>query len=74
MAKYYQFDSGLVLLYEKNNINKETNINIDFDCGARCDGKLPGLSHFVEHMFFSGTDKLSKPVNALALIKSKYLL
>ena len=60
MAKYYRFDSGLTLLYEKNKINKSTDIDISFDCGTRCDGKLPGLSHFCEHMFFTGTDKLSK--------------
>lgn len=60
MAKFYKFDSGLTLLYETNKINKSTDIDISFNCGARCDGALPGLSHFCEHMFFSGTDKLSK--------------
>ena len=60
MAKYYKFDSGLVLLYKCNNINKSTGINIAFDCGSRCDGELPGLSHFCEHMLLSGTDKLTK--------------
>ncbi len=60
MAKFYKFDSGLMLLYETNNINKSTSIEISFDCGARCDGKISGLSHFCEHMFFSGTNKLSK--------------
>ena len=60
MAKYYKFDSGLTLLYENNKINKSTSIDIIFDCGARCDDKLAGLSHFCEHMFFTGTDKLSK--------------
>lgn len=60
MAKFYQFDSGLILLYETNKINKATSIEISFDCGARCDGDLPGLSHFCEHMFFTGTNKLSK--------------
>jgi predicted Zn-dependent peptidase len=60
MAKYYKYDSGLTLLYENNKINKSTSIDISFDCGARCDGGLAGLSHFCEHMFFTGTDKLSK--------------
>ena len=60
MAKMYKFDSGLTLFYEKNNINIATSIEISFDCGANCDGKLPGLAHFCEHMFFTGTDKLSK--------------
>ena len=60
MAKYYKFDSGLTLLYDSNKINNSTSIDITFDCGARCDGNLAGLSHFCEHMFFTGTDKLSK--------------
>ena len=60
MSKYYKYESGLTLLYEQNNINKSTGINISFDCGSRCDGKIPGLSHFCEHMLLSGTDKLSK--------------
>lgn len=60
MAKAYKFDSGLTLLYENNKINKATSIEIAFDCGSRCDGDLPGLSHFCEHMFFTGTKSLSK--------------
>ena len=60
MSKFYKFDSGLTILYETNTINKSTSIDIAFDCGARCDGEIAGLSHFCEHMFFTGTDKLSK--------------
>lgn len=60
MAKYFKYDSGLTLLYENNKINKSTSIDIAFDCGARCDGNLAGLSHFCEHMFFTGTQHLSK--------------
>ena len=60
MAKAYKFDSGLTLLYEKNKINKATHISLDFDCGARCDGTIPGLAHFCEHMFFTETNKLQK--------------
>ena len=60
MAKYYRFDSGLTVLYAPNKINKATSIEIGFDCGARCDGELAGLSHFCEHMFFTGTNKLTK--------------
>ena len=50
---------GGKLLFVKNKISKTTLINIKFDCGARVD-TIAGLSHFVEHMFFTGTDKLSK--------------
>jgi len=60
MAKLYKFDSGLTLLYEANKINKSTSIEISFACGARCDSDLAGLSHFCEHMFFTGTDKLTR--------------
>ena len=60
MAKFYKFDSGLTVLYEQNRINKSTSIEVSFDCGARCDDKLPGLSHFCEHMFFTGTNTLTK--------------
>ena len=60
MAKIYKFESGLSLVYEKNNINKSTSIQVRFGCGSRCDGNIPGLSHFCEHMFFAGTNKLSK--------------
>lgn len=49
---------GARLMYVKNKINKSTNVEITFDGGASKE-KIPGLAHFVEHMFFSGTDKLS---------------
>lgn len=66
--KIYKFDSGLTLMYCKNTVNNATNLNICFDCGARCDGELAGLSHFCEHMFFTGTKELSKQE-----ISKKYL-
>lgn len=51
--------SGATLYYVKNNISKTSVAEISFACGARCD-KIPGLAHFTEHMFFTGTDKLTK--------------
>ena len=60
MEKVYKFNSGLTLYYTNNKINNATSIEISFDCGSRCDGDIPGLSHFCEHMFFTGTDKMSK--------------
>ena len=45
--------------YVKNKINQATHINVNFDCGARCD-TIAGLAHFTEHMFFAGTKDLSK--------------
>lgn len=60
MKKAYKFDSGLTLLYRKNTVSKSTAVNIQFDCGARLDGDLHGLSHFCEHCFFTGTKELDK--------------
>ena len=51
--------NGATLYYVRNNINSITSIDISFDCGSRCD-TIPGLAHFCEHMFFTGTKKLSK--------------
>ena len=51
--------NGGNLCYTKNDISKTTAIEIIFNCGARCD-TIPGLAHFTEHMFFTGTDKMSK--------------
>lgn len=60
MDKIYKFDSGLTLFYTKNDMSKSTAVKIQFDCGARFDGELHGLSHFCEHCLFTGTDKLDK--------------
>lgn len=50
---------GGKLRYVKNKISKTTTVEINFDCGARCE-KIPGLAHFTEHMFFTGTKDLNK--------------
>ncbi|MBQ8615827.1 MAG: insulinase family protein [Clostridia bacterium] len=50
---------GGKLYYVKNSINESTAVDINFDCGSRFD-TIPGLAHFTEHMFFTGTDKLTK--------------
>jgi len=50
---------GVAINYVKNNVSKATLIDILFNCGARCD-TIPGLAHFTEHMFFTGTKDLSK--------------
>lgn len=59
--KYIQtkLNGGGKLHYVKNKINKATYVDVLFNCGARCD-TTPGLAHFVEHMFFTGTKSLSK--------------
>lgn len=50
---------GGKLYYVKNTINESTAVDINFDCGSRCDW-IPGLAHFTEHMFFTGTKTFSK--------------
>lgn len=61
MKKFKQLDLsfGGKLFYAKNNISKTTKIELYFPCGGRCD-TIPGLAHFTEHLFFTGTDKYSK--------------
>jgi len=60
MEKFFEFDNGLQLFYIHNKINNATGINISFSCGSRCDKNIAGLSHFVEHMFFTGTKDENK--------------
>ena len=50
---------GGKLYYVKNRINESTAVDINFDCGSRFD-TIPGLAHFTEHMFFTGTEKYTK--------------
>lgn len=57
--KNIKLNKGAVLRYVKNNISQTTAVEICFDCGARCD-TVPGLAHFTEHMFFTGTKDLNK--------------
>ena len=59
--KYKQTNlpNGAKLYYVKNTINESTAVDINFDCGSRCDW-VPGLAHFTEHMFFTGTKDLTK--------------
>ena len=56
--KQFNLPFGARLMYVKNKINKTTNVEISF-MGGSSEEKIPGLAHFTEHMFFSGTDKLS---------------
>lgn len=51
--------NGAVLRYVKNSINKITTTEIMFNCGSRVE-EIPGLAHFTEHMFFTGTKTLNK--------------
>ena len=62
IAKRYKnvnLNNGAVLRYSKNRLNKITSVEILFNGGAYKD-TIPGLAHFVEHMFFTGTKTLTK--------------
>ncbi len=59
--KKLKLKNGATLYYAKNNITNISSVELRFNCGSQCDPKnKAGLAHFVEHMFFTGTDKLSK--------------
>ena len=60
MSKVYKFNCGAKLVYEKNKVNKISNISIDFRCGSSCDDEKFGLSNLTEHMFFTGTKDKNK--------------
>lgn len=65
MKRYKIIDlpNGGKLYYVKNKITKSTLVSLQFLCGARED-TIPGLAHFTEHMFFTGTkDKDKKQIS-----------
>ena len=57
--KQTNLPNGGKLYYVRNRINESSAIDINFDCGSRFDS-VPGLAHFTEHMFFTGTKELTK--------------
>lgn len=57
--KQQELPHGGKLYYIKNAYNNSTMVDVVFDSGARYD-TIPGIAHFTEHMFFTGTNKLSK--------------
>ena len=62
MKKKYIKDvlpNGGTLYYKQNKITDATYTEVFFPSGSRCDTK-PGLAHLTEHMFFNGTEKLTK--------------
>lgn len=61
MAKCKSLDLpfGGKFYYVKNRLTKSTMVKLQFLCGARED-TIPGLAHFTEHMFFTGTKEKDK--------------
>lgn len=58
--KICKYDNGAVLLYEQNFGSQSTMATLGFKCGSHLDGDKAGLSHFLEHMLVSDTDKLTR--------------
>lgn len=58
--KKFTFNNGAKLYFKKNDINDSAIIRVRFACGARMDGKKPGLAHLCEHMVFTGTKQHNK--------------
>ena len=47
-----KYDNGAVLIYNQHNEDNTTRACIGFKTGARTDGELLGLTHFLEHILF----------------------
>lgn len=50
-------------LYENTKKFEGTEVSIGFRCGAKLDGEIPGLSHFIEHMLTKGFNKKQEKQN-----------
>jgi len=58
--KEAQLDNGLVIIGELNKAAKSAAVGFFVRTGARDEtGQINGVSHFLEHMLFKGTEKLS---------------
>lgn len=58
--RIHTFENGATLIYYQHNVSNTTNATIGFKCGADCDGAQKGISHFLEHMLFSGTKTMTE--------------
>jgi predicted Zn-dependent peptidase len=58
--KYNKFSNGLVLIGEINRSSKSAAVGFFVKTGSRDETpQINGVSHFLEHMLFKGTEKLS---------------
>lgn len=57
MYKLFKLDNGLRVVYEKINYVKSISVGLWIENGSRNeDSQNNGISHFIEHMLFKGTD------------------
>ena len=57
--KIVKLKNGATLLYQHQNLNNTTQAVIGFKTGSRCDGDFKGMTHLIEHLWFSGNKKYS---------------
>jgi len=64
-VRHYQLDNGLIVLIKPSQKAKTISVHLGVRVGATDEGDRigSGLSHFVEHMFFKGTEK--RPVGTI---------
>lgn len=58
-VKKIKLKNGATLLYQHQNLNNTTQAVIGFKTGSRCDGEYNGMTHLLEHLWFSGNQKFS---------------
>lgn len=59
LPKIIKLNGGATLLYKHRKINKATAFVMNFEAGAQCDGELPGICHFAEHLSLKETKNLT---------------
>ena len=58
MYNLYTLKNGLRIVTEKNEAVKSVSVGVMVQNGSRNETlEMNGISHFIEHMFFKGTDK-----------------
>ncbi|MBQ0017440.1 MAG: insulinase family protein [Clostridiales bacterium] len=56
----YKYPNGATLIYYQTNAAEKTDATLGFKCGSKYEGVNKGITHLLEHMFFTGTKSLSK--------------
>jgi predicted Zn-dependent peptidase len=63
MASIFNLSNGIKCIYEENDSYQAATIIVMFNVGSRDEPKsYHGLTHFIEHLFFKGTEKRPKSV------------
>ena len=74
MYKLFTLNNGLRVIAEKNDGVNSVSVGIMVQNGSRNENlKNNGISHFLEHMMFKGTDKRSSKEIAESIEISRFL-